>query len=54
MKGARAVFPVTTIKIPSSNSIKTMGASQSFFLTFKKSQNSKRIPALLIDVTNLV
>jgi hypothetical protein len=49
MNGAMAVFPVTTIRRPRSNKMKTIGANQSFFLTFRKAQNSLSIPILLMD-----
>ncbi len=48
MNGARAVFPVTTIKSPNKSSMKTIGASHNFFLTFRNNQNSFSIPTLLM------
>jgi hypothetical protein len=48
MNGASAVLPVTTISNPSNNRTKTIGASHSFFLTFKNNQNSLRILTLLM------
>lgn len=50
MNGARAVLPVTTINKPNKTSMITIGASQSFFLIFRKSINSPRISTLLMIV----
>jgi len=40
IKGATAVPWETTKRLPNTNKITTIGNNHSFFLTFKKSQNS--------------
>lgn len=46
MKGAMALPSTRTISPPSSNIMRRMGRSQNFFLTFRKSQSSRRIDTL--------
>jgi hypothetical protein len=48
IKGARDEISVNTIKAPKSKSIITIGASQNFFLTLRKFQNSITMESLLI------
>ena len=52
MKGARAVPSVKTIKIANSNKMKIIGANTHFFLSLKKSQNSRRID--IFDIFSLL
>lgn len=48
MKGAIAEPCARTIKAPSNNIMTMMGASQNFFLAFKKAQSSKRNDMLIL------